>query len=143
MVDKPYANAYYDSEKLFAECVKKSMAADSKSVGKVISQPTYQIVWNAFIKWVGSQVELGRVITIPLLGTIGQHSQDEKQKFYYLMLSDSFKSHYGLNFKIEIEADFKAAAISAHPSIKLSYQALSKDCGQGMNGIYLFINYNR
>eukprot|EP00829_Urostomides_striatus_P018636 TRINITY_DN6830_c0_g1_i1.p1 TRINITY_DN6830_c0_g1~~TRINITY_DN6830_c0_g1_i1.p1 ORF type:complete len:495 (-),score=139.57 TRINITY_DN6830_c0_g1_i1:15-1499(-) len=128
MTEKGYANSYYDSERLFAECVKRNMNPETNTVGVVISQSTYTVVWNSFMKWATSQAELGRVITIPQLGAIGQHTQDEKQKFYYVNLAENFKTFYGLTFKMEVEGDVKIGAPTGLPSIKLSNQAIAKDC---------------
>ena len=50
MTEKSYANSYYDSEKLFAECVKRNMNAESNTIGVVISQATYTQIWNSFLK---------------------------------------------------------------------------------------------
>ncbi len=79
-------------------------------------------------RWAVSQAELGRVITIPQLGVLGQHVQDEKLKFYYINLIESFKSRYGLTFKMDIEADIKIASTAGLPSIRLSHQTIAKDC---------------
>eukprot|EP01022_Parablepharisma_sp_SALTPOND_P023040 TRINITY_DN476_c0_g1_i1.p1 TRINITY_DN476_c0_g1~~TRINITY_DN476_c0_g1_i1.p1 ORF type:complete len:4333 (+),score=667.47 TRINITY_DN476_c0_g1_i1:7842-20840(+) len=79
-------------------------------------------------RWTTSQVELGRVITISQLGTLGQHIQDEKQKFFYVTLGESFKSHYGLTFKMDIDSEVKITPVAGMPSIRLSHQAIAKDC---------------
>ena len=85
-------------------------------------------MWWLTGRWAVSQAELGRVITIPQLGVLGQHVQDEKLKFYYISLVESFKARYGLTFKMEIEADIKIGATAGLPSIRLSHQTIAKDC---------------
>ena len=51
MTEKTYGNSYYDSEKLFAECVKRNMNAEPNTIGVVVSQATYTLVWNSFVKY--------------------------------------------------------------------------------------------
>ncbi len=50
MTEKTYANGYYDSERLFAECVKGNMNSEANTIGVVVSQATYTLVWNSFVK---------------------------------------------------------------------------------------------
>ncbi len=51
MTEKPYVNSYYDSDKLFAECVKRNMNAEANTIGVVVSQVTYTLIWNSFLKY--------------------------------------------------------------------------------------------
>jgi len=95
---------------------------------------------NESFRWTTSQIELGRVITVPQLGTLGQHIQDEKLKFYYITLSEPFKSHYGLSFKMEVDPDVKITPSTGMPSIRLSHQALAKDCELDKQTVTLCLN---
>jgi len=51
MQEKSYANSYYDSDKLFAECVKRNMNSEANNIGVVVSQATYTLAWNSFLKY--------------------------------------------------------------------------------------------
>jgi len=79
-------------------------------------------------RWATSQIELGRVITIPQLGTLGQHIQNEKHKFYYIILGENFKKHYGLTSKTEVDTEVKVSPPAGMPSIRLNNQAVAKEC---------------
>ena len=44
-------NTYFDIERLCNEAVDRNFRGDPNSVGSVISQATYDLVWQTFIKW--------------------------------------------------------------------------------------------
>ena len=44
-------NCYFDIERLCNEAVDRNFRGDPNSVGSVISQATYDLVWQTFVKW--------------------------------------------------------------------------------------------
>lgn len=50
-------NSYFDIERLCNEAVERNFRGDPNSVGSVISQATYDLVWHTFVQWCQSQVD--------------------------------------------------------------------------------------
>ena len=97
---------------------------DPNSIGSVISQASYTVVWSSLVKWILSQLELGRAINIMTFGLIGQQYIDEKNKCFYISLSDSFLKRFGLVFKLELPGQ-KSLVIG--PTVKLNIATIAKD----------------
>ena len=70
-MEKQGGNSYYDIETLCNEAVERNFRGDPNSVGNVISQATYDLVWSHFVKWCQTQIEVGRAVNMAGFGTIG------------------------------------------------------------------------
>jgi hypothetical protein len=45
---------YYDLDNLYQEAVERNFRGEGNTVGNVISQATYALVWASFTKWCAS-----------------------------------------------------------------------------------------
>lgn len=80
-------NSYYDVERLCNEAVDRNFRGDPNSVGSVISQATYDLVWHTFVKWCHSQVEVGRAVNMPQFGIVGYQQVRDNIRILYVKLS--------------------------------------------------------
>jgi hypothetical protein len=120
-------NCYFDIERLCNEAVDRNFRGDPNSVGSVISQATYDLVWQTFVKWCYSQIEMGRAVNIPEFATIGYQQLRENMRILYVRLSDNFLNNFSLQYKPEM-ADFERENknVSMEPHQKPNYSAMSK-----------------
>lgn len=47
-MEKSSGLSYYDSDRLFTECVERNLRGNQNTIGTVISQATYAVCWSAF-----------------------------------------------------------------------------------------------
>ena len=70
-MNKPGGNSYFDIELLCNEAVERNFRGDPNAVGSVISQASYDLIWQTFVKWCHGQVEAGRAVKMDQFGMIG------------------------------------------------------------------------
>jgi len=118
---------YFDVELLCNEAVERNFRGDPNTVGSVISQATYDLVWSTFVKWCHGQVEVGRAVNVAQFGVIGYQQVRENIRILYAKLSDNFLGTHHLAYKPEM-ADFESAAnnVVTEPLTKPNFAAMSK-----------------
>ena len=121
------SNSYYDVERLCNEAVERNFRGDPNSVGNVISQATYDLVWHSFVKWCFTQAEAGRAVNMPQFGTIGYQQIKDNIRILYVRLSENFLGNFQLDYKPEMaEFESEAQNIFLEPLTKPNYAAMAK-----------------
>ena len=110
-------------EKLLAMCVEKNLTRE-KVLSSVMSQATFADCWEAFVKWLLGQFDVGRAVNCQPIGTLGYGQALENPRAVMLELSDSFKSQYGLEFALDSREC--PHGFTPGPTIKINYAAISK-----------------
>jgi hypothetical protein len=120
-------NSYFDIETLCNEAVERNFRGDPNSVGSVISQATYDVVWHTFVKWCNSQIEVGRAINMPGFGIIGYQQIRDNMRILYVKLSETFLSQHDLVYKPEMaEFEREARNLIMEPLTKPNFATMSK-----------------
>jgi hypothetical protein len=120
-------NSYFDIERLCNEAVERNFRGDPNSVGSVISQATYDMVWNTFVKWCHDQAEQGRAVNMPQFGIVGFQQVRESIRILYVRLSDHFMSNFQLSYKPEMaEFEREAKNVVMEPVIKPNFSNMAK-----------------
>ena len=123
------SNSYFDIELLCNEAVERNFRGDPNSVGSVISQATYDLVWHTFVKWCQSQIEVGRAVNMANFGTIGYQKIRENVRILYVRLSDNYMNNHGLQYKpemLEFERDGKNE-VTMEPLTKPNFAKMSQN----------------
>jgi hypothetical protein len=120
-------NSYFDIERLCNEAVERNFRGDPNSVGSVISQATYDMVWNTFVKWCQDQAEQGRAVNMPGFGIVGFQQVRESIRILYVRLSDHFMGDFQLSYKPEMaEFEREAKNVVMEPIIKPNFSNMAK-----------------
>ena len=121
------ANTYFDVERLCNEAVDRNFRGDPNSVGSVISQATYDLVWHTFVKWCFSQIEVGRAVNMPMFGIVGYQQVRDNMRILYVHLSNNFLSNFQLEYRPEmLETERQAKNIALQPLQKPNFSNMAK-----------------
>ena len=111
-------------EKIFALCVDRNLRGEQNSMFTVISQSTYSQCFEAFVKWLLGQFDLGRAVNCPGFGVLGYNPSLDNPKAICISLEDYFLQKFSLSFKFdERECPFP---FTPGPSIKINYVGIAK-----------------
>lgn len=120
-------NSYFDIELLCNEAVERNFRGDPNTVGNVISQATYDLVWMTFVKWCQGQAEVGRAVNMQGFGIIGYQQVRENVRILYIKLSENFLANHHLAYKPEMaEFEREANNVVTEPLTKPNFAAMSK-----------------
>lgn len=125
MVDKAFTCNIYDTDRLFNECVERNMQGEPNIAGSVISQATYSVSWNSYVKWIQTQLEMGRCVNSQPFGVIGFQLQEDKSRVVVVILSEQFLTQNGLSYNIE--GDISTKSIESGPRTKLGLASIAKE----------------
>jgi hypothetical protein len=117
-------NSYFDIEHLCNEAVARNFRGDPNAVPSIISQATYELVWNTFVKWCQSQIDQGRAVNVAQFGHIGYQQVRDNMRILYIKLSDNFLQNHRLQYKPEM-ADFRDVILA--PVTKPNFTTMSKN----------------
>jgi dynein heavy chain, axonemal len=111
-------------EKVFAMCVERNLRGEQSTMFSVLSQNTYSQCFEALVKWVLGQFDLGRAVNCQGLGIMGYNPALDNPKAVCIQLEDAFIQKYNLTFKFdERECPYP---FTPGPSIKINYVGISK-----------------
>jgi len=81
---------YFDLDSLYQVAVERNFRGDGNTVGQVISQASYALVWASFSKWCQAQIEKGTAVNLQNFATIGYQPLRENKRVVYAKLNDNF-----------------------------------------------------
>lgn len=111
-------------EKIFAMCVERNMRGEQSILFTVLSQNTYSQCFEAFVKWLLGQFDLGRAVNCSGLGVMGYNAALDNPKAICIQLEEAFLLKYSLTFKFdERECPYP---FTPGPSIKINYVGIAK-----------------
>lgn len=111
-------------EKLFAMCVDRNLRGEQNILSAVLSQATYAQCWEAFVKWLLGQFDLGRAVNCHPFATMGYNATLESNKSVCVDMAEAYLLQHGLTFKLdERECPYP---FSPGPSIKINYAGIAK-----------------
>ncbi|CAG9334937.1 unnamed protein product [Blepharisma stoltei] len=111
-------------EKLFAMCVDRNLRGEQNILSSVLSQATYAQCWEAFVKWLLGQFDLGRAVNCHPFATMGYNATLENSKTVCIEIQETFLQQRGLTFKLdEKECPYP---FNPGPSIKINYVGIAK-----------------
>ena len=102
----------------------RNFRGDPNAVPSIISQATYELVWNTFVKWCQSQIDQGRAVNVGQFGHIGYQQVRDNMRILYIKLSDNFLQNHQLQYKPEM-ADFRGVVLE--PVAKPNFATMSKN----------------
>ncbi|OMJ80715.1 hypothetical protein SteCoe_18966 [Stentor coeruleus] len=111
-------------EKIFAMCVDRNLRGEHSPMFTVLSQNAYSQSYEAMVKWLLGQFDLGRAVNCQGLGVVGYNPALDNPKAICISLEDAFLQKYNLTFKFdERECPFP---FTPGPSIKINYVGIAK-----------------
>lgn len=117
-------NSYFDIEHLCNEAVNRNFRGDPNAVPSIISQATYEHVWNTFVQWCQSEVDQGRAVHVGQFGHIGYQQVRDNMRILYVKLSDHFLLTHKLQYKPEM-ADFGGVQLT--PVTRPNFTTMAKN----------------
>ena len=111
-------------EKIFAMCVERNMRGEQSAMFTVLSQNTFSQCFEALVKWLLGQFDLGRAVNCQGLGVMGYNPALDNPKAVCIQLEEAFLQKHSLSFKFdERECPYP---FTPGPSIKINYVGISK-----------------
>lgn len=111
-------------EKIFAMCVERNMRGEQSTMFTVLSQNTFSQCFEALVKWLLGQFDLGRAVNVQGVGVFGYNPALDNPKAICIQLDEGFLQKFSLSFKLdERECPYP---FTPGPSIKINYVGISK-----------------
>ena len=127
-MNKQGGNSYFDIETLCNEAVERNFRGDPNSVGSVISQATYDLVYRTFVKWCARESEAGRAVKVDGFGIIGYEQVRDNVRILYVKLQESFLNRFNLSYKPEmIELEMESKSVFVEPLTKPNFAQMAKN----------------
>jgi len=85
------------------------------------------VVWNTFVKWSQSQIEVGRAVNMQGFGTIGYQQIRDNVRILYVKLSETFQGQHYLVYKPEMaDLEKEAKNLVMEPLTKPNFATMAK-----------------